>query len=242
MDTGRRSCQAIGRISGAIAKHAMGMRSYSPTALQNYAGCPYKFFLQAIHRLAPCEVPESIDELDPLQRGSLIHEIQFELFERLKAANLLPITRQNLEHVGNTLDEVIGEVARQFYADLAPAIDRVWADGIDSIRVDLREWLRRASEDDSGYVPWRFELSFGLAGSDAQRRDPHSTSKPVDLDCGIHSAGRSTSSNVTRAGTFASAITRLARRTEKAGRSSRAEGPYSQPFMRLSLRSFSAEN
>jgi len=175
----------------AIAKHALGMRSYSPTALQNYAACPYRFFLQAIHRLAPREVPEAIDELHPLQRGSLIHEIQFELFERFKAANLLPVSRQNLDRAGNMLDEVIGEVARQFYADLAPAIDRVWDDGIDSIRLDLREWLRRASEDDSGYVPWRFELSFGLADSSAQRRqaDPHSTLKPVDLDSGIQLRG-----------------------------------------------------
>jgi ATP-dependent helicase/DNAse subunit B len=175
----------------AIAKHALRMRSYSPTALQNYAACPYRFFLQAIHKLAPREVPEAIDELDPLQRGSLIHEIQFELFERLSAANLLPISRQNLERAGNILDEVIREVARQFHADLAPAIDRVWDDGIDSIRVDLREWLRRASEDDSGYVPWRFELSFGLAESDARRRqvDLHSTPNAVDLDCGIQLRG-----------------------------------------------------
>ena len=87
MDLGRRSRQTIGGISDGNCKHALGMRSYSPTALQNYAACPYRFFLQAIHRLAPREVPEAIDELDPLQRGSLIHEIQFELFERLRAAN-----------------------------------------------------------------------------------------------------------------------------------------------------------
>jgi ATP-dependent helicase/DNAse subunit B len=175
----------------AIAKHALRRRSYSPTALQNYAACPYRFFLQAIHRLAPREIPEAIDELDPLQRGSLIHEIQFELFERLRAANLLPINRENLERAGNMLDDVIGEVARQFYADLAPAIDRVWDDGIDLIRVDLREWLRRASEDRSGYVPWRFELSFGLADSPAQRRqaDPHSTPNPIGLDSGIQLRG-----------------------------------------------------
>jgi RecB family exonuclease len=167
------------------------MRSYSPTALQNYAACPYKFFLQAIHRLAPREVPEAIDELDPLQRGSLIHEIQFELFERLSTANLLPISRQNLDRVGTMLDQVIEQVARQFYADLAPAIDRIWDDGIDSIRLDLREWLRRASEDDSGYVPWRFELSFGLADSSAQRQqaDQHSTPEPVQLDSGIRLRG-----------------------------------------------------
>ena len=174
----------------AIAKHGLRVRSYSPTALQHYAECPYKFFLQAIHRLAPREVPEAIDELDPLQRGALIHEIQFELFERLREAKLLPISQQNLDAARKMLDDVIEEVALQFYSDLAPAIDRVWDDGIDAIRVDLREWLRRAGEDDSGYVPWRFELSFGL--SDAQKRrqaDSHSGPKPVDLDCGIQLRG-----------------------------------------------------
>jgi RecB family exonuclease len=174
----------------AIAKHALGMRSYSPTALQHYAECPYKFFLQAIHRLAPREVPEAIDELDPLQRGALIHEIQFELFERLGDAKLLPVTRQNLNPARKMLDEVIEQVARQFYSDLAPAIDRVWDDGIDAIRVDLREWLRRASEDESGYIPWRFELSFGLSGSRKRRQaDSHSSPRPVDLDCGIQLRG-----------------------------------------------------
>jgi ATP-dependent helicase/nuclease subunit B len=174
----------------AIGKHVLGMRSYSPTALQHYAECPYKFFLQAIHRLAPREVPETFDELDPLQRGALIHEIQFELFERLSETNLLPITRQNLEPARKVLDDVIERVARQFYSDLAPAIDRVWDDGIDSIRIDLREWLRRASEDDSGYVPWRFELSFGLGG-EAKRgqAESHSSAKAVDLDCGIQLRG-----------------------------------------------------
>jgi ATP-dependent helicase/nuclease subunit B len=174
----------------AMAQHALDMRSYSPTALQNYAACPYRFFLQAIHRFAPREVPEAIDELDPLQRGSLIHEIQFDLFDRLSKANLLPVNGQNLERVRKILDEVIEQVARQFYSDLAPAIDRVWADGIDSIRVDMREWLRRASEDGSGYVPWRFELSFGLS-DEAKRRqaDSHSSLEPVDLDCGIQLRG-----------------------------------------------------
>ena len=32
---------------------------------------PYRFFLQTIYGLAPREIPEAIDELDPLQRGSL---------------------------------------------------------------------------------------------------------------------------------------------------------------------------
>jgi CRISPR/Cas system-associated exonuclease Cas4 (RecB family) len=47
-----------------------------------------------------------------------------------------------------------------------------------------------ASEDVSGYVPWRFELSFGLAGRDEHRAaDPDSVDQPVEIDCGIRLRG-----------------------------------------------------
>ena len=173
-----------------LARHALGARAYSPTALENYAACPYRFFLQAIQGLAPREVLEAIDELDPLSRGSLIHDIQFELFARLRAAGLLPVRPANLERAGGTLDEVIATVAAQYRDDLAPAIERNWDDAIAGIRADLREWLRRASEDESGYVPVHFELSFGLAHRrDRRHADPRSVVNPVDLDCGIQLRG-----------------------------------------------------
>lgn len=72
----------------AMARHTLGLRSYSATALQNYARCPYRFFLYSVHRLGPRVEPEPIDELDPLQRGSLIHDIQFELFDRLRGEGI----------------------------------------------------------------------------------------------------------------------------------------------------------
>jgi RecB family exonuclease len=183
----------VGRSETAraiMAKHTLGFRSYSPTALQNYARCPYRFFLQAVHRLAPREVPEAIDELDPLQRGSLIHDVQFELFARLRQEGLLPVRPGNLDGARQRLDAIIAEVAGHYRDDLAPAIDRVWEDGIAAIRADLREWLRRASEDDSGYVPWHFELSFGVEGRPGRRQaDPQSVPGAVDLDCGIQLRG-----------------------------------------------------
>ena len=177
-------------VRATMAKHTLGLRSFSPTALQNYAKCPYRFFLQAIHGLASREAPEAIDELDPLQRGSLIHEIQFNLFARLRADGLLPVRPTNLVQAQESLDVVVAEVAARYRDDLAPAIDRVWEDGVASIRADLREWLRRASEDDSGYVPWRFELSFGLEHrSERRQADPQSVPGAVDLDCGIQLRG-----------------------------------------------------
>ena len=177
-------------VRTVMARHALGARSYSPTALQSYACCPYQFFLKAIHGLAPREVPEAIDELDPLQRGSLIHDVQFKLFADLREERLLPVRPNNLERAWRKLDTVIVEVAARYRDELAPAIERVWEDGVAAIRADLREWLRRASEDDSGYVPWHFELSFGLEyRSERHQTDPRSVPGAVELDCGLQLRG-----------------------------------------------------
>lgn len=175
------------RAREAIAAHALTARSFSPTALQNYAACPYRFFLQAIHRFAPREVPEPIEEMDPLQRGSLVHEVQFALFQQLAAAQALPITPANLADARARLDALLDAAAAEKYDAWAPAIDRVWQDGIESVRADLREWLRRASEDTSGFVPWKFELAFGLAGR--QDADPDSTPDALPLANGIQLRG-----------------------------------------------------
>src|SRR5213078_175339 len=72
-------------------------------------------------------------------------------------------------------------VAARWAGKLWPAIDRVWRDGIDGIRADLREWLRRAADADDGWVPWRFELSFGLADRDRPQADPASVPDPVPV-------------------------------------------------------------
>jgi len=170
----------------ALASHAPSARSFSATALQHYAACPYRFLLQAIHRLEPREEPEALEEIDPLTRGSLIHETQFELLDGLREAGLLPVTPANLETVRLRLEEALDEVAQRYRDDLAPAIERVWEDGIASIRADLREWLLRASQDQD-WEPWRFELAFGLP--ERRHRDPASRLEPVVLEEGFSVRG-----------------------------------------------------
>ena len=158
----------------ALQAHQPAARPYSPTALQNYAACPYKFVLQAVHRLSPREVPEAIDEIDPMERGALIHKVQYRLLQGLAAEGAF-----ELAHAQERLDAVVEEVAREWEERLAPAIDRVWKDCVAGVKVDLREWLRRLSEE-KRWKPWRFELAFGLA--DGEERDPHSSKEPVAVD------------------------------------------------------------
>lgn len=168
----------------ALQAHQPLSRPYSPTALQNFAACPYRFVLQAVHRLAPREVPESIDEIDPLSRGSLIHQAQYELLRELSEAGALPIL--DLPAAQERLEAVVDRVALEWEDLLAPAIDRVWKDCIAGVKIDLREWLRRRAEEKS-WAPWRFELSFGLP--ETADRDPHSTKEPVALEEGLRLRG-----------------------------------------------------
>lgn len=175
-----------GPARAALDRHALEARTYSPTALQTFASCPYRFLLYAIHRLSPRPSPEAIEEMDPLQRGSLVHEALYEVLDSLRGEGKLPVTPATLDHARARLDRVLDKVAARYKDELAPAIERVWEDGIASIRADLREWLRRASEDTT-WTPWRFELSFGLG--ERRARDPESQEAAIALDCGLRLRG-----------------------------------------------------
>ena len=50
-------------------------RPISPTRLETYATCPYQYFLQFVLRLEQVEEPETIERLNALDRGRLIHDI-----------------------------------------------------------------------------------------------------------------------------------------------------------------------
>jgi ATP-dependent helicase/nuclease subunit B len=165
----------------ALARHRLAARAFSPTALQHFAACPYRFFLQAVMRLQPREEPVAIEVLDPLTRGALFHEAQFAVLTELRAADGLPVRPANLEAALAAVDGALDTVAARWAEKLWPAIDRVWKDGIDGLRADLREWLRRAAEADDGWVPWRFELAFGLADRDRPQVDPASVPDPVPV-------------------------------------------------------------
>jgi len=166
----------------AIAAHSLDVRSFSPTALQKYAECPYAFFLYALLRLRPREVPEAIEALDPLQRGSMIHEIHWGLMTGLRARDLLPVTPDNLSQAMAELDDIFATVTKRYQSDLAPVVPRVWEDGLSIIRADINEWLHDMAED-PGWLPVHFELAFGL-GRD-RLRDEASIDDAVKLDCGI---------------------------------------------------------
>jgi hypothetical protein len=165
-------------IEAAIAKHRLGRRAYSLSALQRFATCPYQFLLATIYRLEPWDEPEPLVRMDPLTRGSLYHRVQAEFYRAMQARDALPVTPDRVPAASRLLDDVLDRVAAEYAEKLAPAIDRVWADEINELRRDLGIWVRRLA-DGSAWEPAYFEFSFGLHDAG---RDPRSLPDPVVLD------------------------------------------------------------
>lgn len=143
-----------------LGAFSLAEKSYSPTALQAFAQCPYRFLLQAIYRLSPREEAVAIEQLDPLTRGNIFHQVQQHVIEELQAAGRLPVTRDRLTEVFDVIDRVLDDVARKQEDELAPAIERVWESEIQDMRTDLRGWARHMSAEGSDWVPVRAEMAF----------------------------------------------------------------------------------
>jgi CRISPR/Cas system-associated exonuclease Cas4 (RecB family) len=170
-----------------LKAHRFSERSYSPSSLQHFSACPYRFLLQAIFQFQPREAPVPLEQMDPLTRGALFHEVQFQLFRKLKHAGLLPISTATLTQTLDLTDQVLDRVAAEFEDNLAPAIQRVWKSEIEYVRTDLRGWIQQVAASPPDWLPLHFEFAFGLAAS--SHRDPHSTTDEAKILNGIRLRG-----------------------------------------------------
>jgi RecB family exonuclease len=170
-----------------LAQARLSARAYSPSALQKFAACPYQFFLSAICRLEPRPEVESITELDPATRGHLFHRVQADAMRALAGEGRLPLAADALDAARATVDRTLDRVADQYREELAPAIQRVWQDEVESMRADLRMWLEQSAATQAHWAPIAFELAFGLRRDPAN--DPGSVEQEIVLPEGYRLRG-----------------------------------------------------
>ncbi|HTS66764.1 MAG TPA: PD-(D/E)XK nuclease family protein [Candidatus Acidoferrales bacterium] len=163
-----------------LKPYLLSARPWSPSALQQYARCPYRFALHGIFGLRPAERPSGIQRMEPVTRGQIYHEVQFELLRALEARGMLPVTAANLAGALEILAAVMENVAAREQAELAPAIPQIWRAEVQSLHTDLRGWLQQNAALEADWTPQFYELSFGLA--DPAGRDPRSRKEPVRID------------------------------------------------------------
>jgi ATP-dependent helicase/nuclease subunit B len=132
----------------------------SPTRLETYATCPYRYFLRHGLRIEPVDEPEAIERIDALERGSLIHAI-LERFLRAVGRDDPPSSARREAHLERLL-----AIAREEGADRerrgVTGRPLVWAMDQKQIGEDLVRWYdREVIGAGDGLRPGAFEVSFG---------------------------------------------------------------------------------
>lgn len=148
----------------ALASHRLNARTYSASALQRFASCPYQFYLSTILRLEPREEAMPLTTLDPLTRGSMVHEMLAEIMREFIAREWVPLQESRLPDAHVVADELVTRVAREYEDRLLPPILRVWQDAIAAIRRDIHEWVGRLPKDGVHWTPTRVEIGVGFSG------------------------------------------------------------------------------
>ncbi|MGA2263052.1 MAG: PD-(D/E)XK nuclease family protein, partial [Acidobacteriota bacterium] len=140
-------------ISWTARKLNLEAGQISASRIEEYAKCPYYFYLRRVQELDKWEEPGPLEGMDPLERGKSIHEI-LETFVKSLAGGSIAAAQQ----------EALVEAARRILekARRAGMPDLLWEIELDQLLTMLRNWL--VFEVERGGPAWRpahLERSFG---------------------------------------------------------------------------------
>jgi ATP-dependent helicase/nuclease subunit B len=149
----------------------------SPTALERYAQCPFKYFAEKVLRLEPLETPDSVLVPDARARGTLCHAILRRFYQQLTERQVA-LDRVTSSDIGAWLAAAAEAAFTQFEATEPVGYPLLWS----LVKEDLTRLVRTFIENDlqelraSGYRPILFEVAvtgaFGATLPDTERHVP----------------------------------------------------------------------
>jgi ATP-dependent helicase/nuclease subunit B len=150
-------------IVAALAERFSEEAVFSPTALETYADCPFRFYLERVLGLAP--LPPAGPDLTGEERGTLVHRVAYRFYSGWKHDGNGAVTEACYPAaLRRLLDAGQEEVDRFAFETPAWAADKERLLGSPAAGPGLLErFLRHETEvAASGLIPYAFEVSFGL--------------------------------------------------------------------------------
>lgn len=135
---------------------------FSPSAMKEYAQCPFGFFCKRVLRIEPMDIPGPLPT--PSELGSVYHEILRKFFENHRNE---PIKYSNFDHY---MEEILKISAESFAEELESirgeedlfALRLLQMESMkENLRYFLIEELHWQEKINWQYLPYAFELSFG---------------------------------------------------------------------------------
>jgi RecB family exonuclease len=151
----------------------------SASRLATYARCGFLYLLQHVLRLEAVEEPEERTRLDPLERGSLFHDVAERFLRERRDAGALPVRDTDDERA--RLREIGEERLQALVAGAPPRFTVLWERERERFHAALLDWLGREAGGHDG-VPAHFEVGFGLRRPGAAG-EPH-LAEPLSVELG----------------------------------------------------------
>ncbi|HXZ36311.1 MAG TPA: PD-(D/E)XK nuclease family protein [Thermodesulfobacteriota bacterium] len=145
-------------------RFALSGQVLSATKLETYAACPFNYFLAEVLGLRPLPSPEEVRRIQPLERGTLVHEILFRFYEASSKRYPGPLRSENLEGYWKALEEAASISFAAAEAEGWTGYPLLWEIDRQSILEDLRAFLEKETQAEEGMIPSLFEVRFGHGG------------------------------------------------------------------------------
>lgn len=152
------------RADAGLARHPT-----SASAIEDWAECPFRYFMGRVLRVEATENPEDDEKLSigALLKGSLIHRILERFFRELRVEG-----RPRLDEGYGTRDhDLLESIAFKTFADVEAGGQAghalSWANERDAILLDLHSTLTDDETRRERFVPAKFEQAFGMDTPDS---------------------------------------------------------------------------
>jgi RecB family exonuclease len=160
-------------LIAALAPRLPGSRArpLSASALEDYARCPFRFFVYRVLGAAP--IPEGGDDLDPLARGNLYHKVLETFFAERRDHGKLPLSGGDDDR--QALEQALATALEEFTAAERGGHPGLFQIRLRRLRAELWQLITREAQApiEAGCTPALFEHKFGpLAITAAEETDP----------------------------------------------------------------------
>jgi RecB family exonuclease len=143
----------------------------SPSRIEDYARCPFRFYMHNLLRLEELEEPETLIRSDPIAKGQMVHAILAEFLTKMRDERRLPLDESTLAD----LLDITGKHLAEFEATGACGPGLGWRFERERLDLFFREFIARETSDQrtTGRLPAYFEKAFGRGESaDGLSNDP----------------------------------------------------------------------
>ncbi len=182
-------------VRAVLAERYPQERTFSATELEQYATCPYQFFMERLLKVKPLE--EIALAVDHLERGRLAHDVMAALHRRVNETLGHPGSPLELEPgdyerlLDETLRDTLGpEPSNPIRAAFREVDRRLLVQWTDAYRDQHARYDKLWRSCDEPPVPTFFEVAFGGLRADD---GPPSTERPLEfpvLEGTVRLAGR----------------------------------------------------